>query len=124
MLNYNTYLDTQDIINLKNYKYKPGEYTFLDNLMNYFWLMAVEFLPKVIQSHKEPRAEPHHSIRSRVQPAACGFVCVLRPEPQWRIPGHFLRDFRYRDLLVPDSRCPGRETSQENQSLQSTRPTV
>lgn len=36
----------KDIEMLKDYKYKPGEYTFMDNQLNTFWLAAVEYLPR------------------------------------------------------------------------------
>ncbi len=39
------YLNEKDIENLKNYKYTPGKYTYLDEKMNAFWLWAVELLP-------------------------------------------------------------------------------
>jgi len=31
---------------LLNYKYKPGEYTMLDNIMNYYWEACVKLVPK------------------------------------------------------------------------------
>lgn len=39
------YLNEKDIENLKNYKYTPGQYTYLDNKMSVFWTWAVELLP-------------------------------------------------------------------------------
>lgn len=39
-------LNQKDIENLRDYKYKPGEYTILDNQLNKFWLAAVEYLPR------------------------------------------------------------------------------
>ena len=41
----NRYLNEKDIDNLKNYKYTPGKYTYLDEKMSVFWAWIVEFLP-------------------------------------------------------------------------------
>ena len=41
----NRYLNEKDIENLKNYKYTPGKYTWLDEKMSVFWAWIVEFLP-------------------------------------------------------------------------------
>ena len=48
LLNLARDITDKDIENLKNYKYTAGEYTKLDNLMNNFWLWAVELLPKTL----------------------------------------------------------------------------
>lgn len=52
LLRYQHYLQPDDIVNLKNYKYKGGDYTWLDNQMNGFWLAAVEYLPRVDCAHQ------------------------------------------------------------------------
>lgn len=46
LFNFQNFLSDKDIENLKNYKYKPGEYTVLDKKLNPFWLWAVEYLPR------------------------------------------------------------------------------
>lgn len=38
-------LDDKDIENLKQYKYQSGDYTYIDNKLNIFWLWLVEYLP-------------------------------------------------------------------------------
>ena|SRR3990167_5905616 len=48
LLNLARDITDKDIENLKNYSYKAGEYTKLDNLMNGFWLWAVELLPRTL----------------------------------------------------------------------------
>lgn len=35
------------MVELKNYKYKAGGYSYLDNKINPFWLYVVELLPMV-----------------------------------------------------------------------------
>lgn len=39
------YIKKHGLIALKNYKYKSGGYSWLDNKMNPFWLWSVNFLP-------------------------------------------------------------------------------
>jgi hypothetical protein len=39
------YLSKKALENLKSYKYKSGEYSFLDKILTPFWNRFVEFLP-------------------------------------------------------------------------------
>lgn len=68
LLNYQNYLQPDDIVNLKNYKYKAGDYTWLDTQMNAFWVAAVELLPRVACPDAEPGAEPDHRLRAGGEP--------------------------------------------------------
>lgn len=38
------------LVHLKQYQYKSGGYSWLDNKMNYFWVFCVELVPKVINT--------------------------------------------------------------------------
>lgn len=40
------FITKEGLVELDNYKYKGGEYTYLDNKMNPLWYKLVEFLPK------------------------------------------------------------------------------
>ena len=39
------YLSKQALANLKEYKYKSGEYSILDNMLTPFWNWFVTFIP-------------------------------------------------------------------------------
>lgn len=39
------YITKEGLKELDNYKYKPGEYTMLDNVMNYYWEWVVKMVP-------------------------------------------------------------------------------
>jgi len=41
------FISEKGLIELKNYQYKSGGYSYLDNKMNPFWLYVVELLPLV-----------------------------------------------------------------------------
>ena len=40
-------ISEEGLQNLKNHKYQGSKYTFLDNIMNHFWMYLVNFLPIV-----------------------------------------------------------------------------
>jgi ethanolaminephosphotransferase len=68
----------KDIENLKNYKYTAGEYTKLDNLMNSFWLWAVELLPKTLA----PNMITIYAFISGVLPA----ILIVFYDPTFQAP--------------------------------------
>lgn len=47
MLGYGSFITPQGLINLKNYKYRSGLYTYGDNLMQPFWNWFVTLIPLV-----------------------------------------------------------------------------
>lgn len=42
------FITKQGLVNLKNYKYKPGQYTPLDNILNPYWEAVVQLVPLTI----------------------------------------------------------------------------
>ena len=43
---FGKYITEEGLVNIKNHQYKPGEYSPIDNLMNPFWIMISEWLPR------------------------------------------------------------------------------
>lgn len=39
------FITKEGLKQLDNYKYKPGGYTIIDNLMNYYWEWCVKLVP-------------------------------------------------------------------------------
>ena len=42
------FITPEGLDTLKQHKYKGGEYTYLDNQMNKFWYMCIDFMPETI----------------------------------------------------------------------------
>jgi len=51
MFGYAQFIGPAGVEELKRYKYKSGEYSTFDNLMNPFWFQATELLPLVRKNH-------------------------------------------------------------------------
>ena len=47
MLGFGKFITEEGIIQLKNYKYKSGAYTYCDNMMQPFWNWFVTLIPLV-----------------------------------------------------------------------------
>lgn len=46
-LGFGTYISPEGLTNLKNYQYRPGKYTPIDNAMQPFWNWFVTLIPLV-----------------------------------------------------------------------------
>ena len=42
------FLTKEGMENIRNHKYKGGEYTYLDNVMNHYWYWALNFFPRTL----------------------------------------------------------------------------
>jgi len=51
MTGFGKFISKEALVELKNYKYKSGEYTWLDNAMQPFWNWFVTLIPMVILSY-------------------------------------------------------------------------
>ena len=79
MAGFAQFISKEGLVNLKNYKYRGGAYTALDNAMQPFWNWFVTLIPMVTHAtnHLVGGAKPHYIHRSIVFYPDCAHVPTL-----------------------------------------------
>ena len=105
MAGFAKFISKEGLVNLKNYKYKGGAYTALDNAMQPFWNWFVTLIPLVIFffNHVVGCAKSDYVRRSVVFAPHCVHVRPLRRKLDNGIPSLHLSDRYLWNVHVPNA---------------------
>lgn len=105
MAGFAKFISKEGLVNLKNYKYRGGAYTALDNAMQPFWNWFVTLIPMVILPCNPVvgGAKSDHLRCSAWYPDPCCYDSPLRRKSDYGIPAVRLSDRRLLHFLIPNA---------------------
>jgi len=105
MIGFANFISKEGLVNLKNYKYRGGAYTALDNAMQPFWNWFVTLIPMVIPPcyHVVGGGKSDYVRGSVLFYPHCVHVPPLRRKSDNGIPSLHLSDWHLRHVHVPNA---------------------
>lgn len=104
------YITDDGLQSIKEHKYKPGNYSTLDNMLNPFWMWAVERLPRSMA----PNTVTLVGLLLLVGAYACMFIydpSMTQPLPRWTYAAMALGVFLFQTLDAIDGKQARRTNS-------------